>query len=98
MKKGIGFVICLALVILCAAALADVKINETNFPDEIFRNIVKSFDKDKNNKLSEAEIANVQQVYVYSQSIKSLKGVEYFTLLKELYCSRNQLTSLSGCK
>ncbi len=77
---------------------ADVAINETNFPDEIFRNIVKSFDKDKNNKLSEAEIANVQQVYVYSQSIKSLKGVEYFTLLKELYCSRNQLTSLDISK
>ena len=36
MKKP-GLLLCLLLVFICAAALADVEINETNFPDAAFR-------------------------------------------------------------
>ena len=38
---------------------ASVKINATNFPDSVFRTYVKTFDKDKNNVLSSAEISAV---------------------------------------
>ena len=98
MKKGIGFVICLALVILCAAALADVKINETNFPDDQFREAVKRADKNKDGSLSENETARVTGLYLQYRSISDLKGLEYFTALTELYCENNQLTALDVSK
>lgn len=99
-KKITGF---LCSVIFCttiavgmpqmARAAEEIAINETNFPDEIFREyVISEFDKDKNNKLSEEEIANAQYINVDEKGIGSLEGVEYFTALTSLNCSSNQLT------
>ena len=95
MKKITGLFLGLLLVCLCAFALADVAINETNFPDEIFRYYVQlCFDKDYNDYLSSDEIAAAEELDVKQKSITSLKGVEYLTSLQFLYCSGNKLTVL----
>ena len=44
MKKTIGILVCILALLVCAGALADVMINETNFPDENFRRYITWFD------------------------------------------------------
>ena len=63
-----------------------------------------NFDADKNDKISLAEAETVEEIDVHGDydsenevgkgTIKSLKGIEYFTNLKQLNCSGNQLTAL----
>ncbi len=73
----------------------EIAIDETNFPDANFRSYVaENFDTDGNGALSTAEIAQVDEINVSERDIASLKGVEYFTALKWLYCYNNQLTTL----
>ncbi len=71
-----------------------ITINETNFPDENFRNWILLQDYGKDGVLTEAEIADVKIIDVSDKNIQSLKGIEYFTSLTELRCGGNQLTSL----
>ena len=73
-----------------------IAINATNFPDENFRTIVAGtdIDKDADGYLSDEEIAAVTRLIAMQKNITSLKGIEFFTALTELYCSNNQLTSL----
>ena len=93
--KKISLLACLALVMMCAAALADVAINEENFPDDVFRVYVAQFDTDGNGRFSTAETGNVTCIDVSGcESVSSLKGVEYFTALTQLYCDYNSLSSL----
>ena len=100
--------LCLALVLLLcllpaaaptAAADGDVAINETNFPDPNFRACVSNFDQNGNGVLSREEIAGVTAIDCAYCEITSLKGIEYFTSLKTLFCSYNQLKTLdlSAC-
>lgn len=77
---------------------ADVAIDAANFPDDAFRTYVKQFDLDQNGTLSENELASVDSIDVISNGTKSLKGIEYFTALKGLYCEGNQLTTLDVSK
>ena len=75
--------------------VAEVDINETNFPDEIFRTYVSNnIDKDHNGKLTYNELDVVEELNVAYMGIMSMKGVEYFTELKELICHNNELTAL----
>ena len=110
MQKHRGIWLALLLALLAAAVLAPVaamasepqgvEINETNFPDETFRQYVKvNFDKDGNDVLSPQEIAEVTEINVYNKSISDLTGIKYFTELETLMCYSNRLTSLdvSGC-
>ncbi len=71
-----------------------IEINETNFPDENFREYVAKFDTDGNSTLSDDEIAAVELIELDYSDISDLKGVEYFTALKRLYCENNQLKYL----
>ncbi len=41
------------------------------------------------------EVRKTKSIDVEGKSIKSLKGIEYFTVLKELNCSQNELGSLN---
>lgn len=77
-----------------------VDINDTNFPDAVFRDYVNSFDTSSDGKLSKEEIADVTEIIVSNKDIKSLEGIRIFKYLEELYCDRNSLTSLdvSGLK
>ena len=72
----------------------DVAINDTNFPDENFRNwiLVQSYGND--GVLTSKELASVRNINVSNKNIQSLKGIEYFYALMYLDCCTNQLTSL----
>lgn len=104
-KKRILSIVMALLVILMALpittyAAGEVAINEVNFPDYVFRSYVVEFiDKDKNMTLSAEEIAAVQTWdYFDHDTTTTLKGIEFFTALKKLNCSKNKLTSLDLSK
>ena len=93
---------CMVLTLLPTAALAadDVAINDTNFPDEKFREYVKTeFDEDSNNSLSADEIAKAKDIHPANMGISSLAGVEHFTNLEKLDVQYNEeLTTLDVSK
>ena len=77
----------------------DVAINETNFPDENFRNYILGMSYGKDGRLSAGEIDDITYMSIpYRSNIQSLKGIEYFTALTRLECSYNQLTNLDVSK
>ena len=79
-------------------------INETNFPDPIFRAYVINKLDDGDGYLTDQEIAAVTEInvsYNYKdvstneyKNIATLQGIEHFTALTTLKCSRCSLTSL----
>ena len=88
-----------------------MKIDETNFPDEAFRNYLLNakfyestvkFDKDGNGIFSEEErnaITSIGLTNGYNeQKVASLDGIEHFPNLKLLSCSYNNLSSLDVSK
>lgn len=73
---------------------ASVKINSTNFPDQAFRNyLLNCVDYDQNKSLDAEELAE-EEMFLADYGIKNLKGISYFTGLRLLDVSGNQLTSL----
>ena len=92
-----------SIVELDEPVVGGIAINETNFPDENFRNWILSQSYGNDGVLTEAEINDVTEIDVsvtYSSlgTISSLKGIEYFTALKYLSCENNQLTTLDVSK
>ena len=81
-------------VTICKA----IAINEANFPDEDFRKWVIAQKYGADSILTKTEIAAVTKISVSWGSAASLKGIEYFTALKELDCHNNQLASLDVSK
>ena len=75
-----------------------IAINETNFPDENFRNWILSQEYGQDGVLTDAEIAEVTFIAIYEKNVQSLQGIEFFTALESLQCMRNQLTSLDVSK
>lgn len=76
-----------------------IAIDAVNFPDANFRSIVtENYDTDKDGNLSDTEIAAVEEIDCDAKEISNLKGIEYFTALKVLLCSQNQLTALDVSK
>ena len=74
---------------------SSVTINDTNFPDAIFRNYVsETLDTVQDGILSADEISAVTQINVSNKSIADLTGIEVFEYLEKLYCWNNSLTSL----
>ena len=73
------------------AAAQDVEINETNFPDAKFREYVKEFDENRDEKLSQEEIKSVTRIDTSVNSPKNFKGIEYFTEIKSFYTSHNAI-------
>lgn len=77
----------------------DVAIDATTFPDANFRSYVKTnFDTDKDGSLSVEEISNITSISLHKKNISALKGIEYFTELRELFCRSNNLTELDLSK
>ncbi|MFR5243443.1 MAG: hypothetical protein ACLTFJ_01270 [Clostridium sp.] len=90
-------VLCMMLWVAPVTALADasdIAIDETNFPDEKFREIVKTFDTDSNDILSKTERDNVTKIECNNKGIQSLEGIAYFEKLDSLKCTDNELTTL----
>ena len=76
-----------------------IAIDGTNFPDGNFCSYVLSnCDTDEDTYLSTPEIEAVAEIDVWNKSIANLKGIEYFTALRELYCTDNRLTALNVSK
>ena len=76
-------------------AIPGVEINETNFPDPVFRQyLAKNFDKNKDGRLSDKESAAVKDLYLGELGISDLTGIEYFKNLSSLWCYDNNLTTL----
>ena len=104
--KGLKTLGCLLALLLAAVILfpsaaqaAEISINSTNFPDAGFRAYVKKkFDKNKDGKLSAAEIKKVEEIVYCNKGCTSLKGIEHFTSLLWLDCSDNKLTKLDISK
>ena len=87
------------MTIAAAQIPSGIAVNATNFPDAVFRSYVsENFDTDSNGVLSETEIAKATRIEVEEKGISSLKGIEYFTGLHNLYCRHNQLTALDVSK
>ena len=94
----LGLVMVLGLMPSVAfAGEGEVEINETNFPDSVFRTYIeKNCDKDGDKALSESEIADATNFYFYSWTgkIGSLKGIEHFTALESLSFSGHNVTEV----
>ena len=73
----------------------DVMINETTFPDEIFRNWVLSQEYGADGILTNEELDHVTSIDISRLGIQYLMGIEYFTALKELNCMTNNLSMLN---
>ena len=72
-----------------------VAIDETHFPDAVFRQYVTdNFDIDANELLSAEEIKEVTEIKVSNKGISDLTGIEHFKKLKKLQCDNNKLTTL----
>ena len=74
-----------------------IAIDETNFPDETFREyVMKNVDsEDPIGVLTDDEIASRHYMDLDGLGIKTLKGIEYFTELQALYCSSNPISDLN---
>ena len=89
-----------ALEVNKEAGIAEVIINETNFPDEIFREYVEmNFDNNSDGLLSISEIEQTTIIAVADKGIIDLEGIEYFIMLEVLECYNNQISTLdiSAC-
>lgn len=78
---------------------AGLEINASNFPDENFRSWLLEQEYGTDGVLTDEEIAGIQSISLFNNGIHSLKGIEHFTALTDLYCTLNDLDSLdvSGC-
>lgn len=75
-----------------------IEISEENFPDMNFRNFLLSQDYVHGGAIDSTEILNITQLIIDSKGISSLQGIEFFTALKSLNCSFNQLMLLDVSK
>lgn len=71
-----------------------ILINEENFPDENFRNVLLELEEGKDGFFTTVELAGITALNCQNKGIKDLTGINYFTALEELNCSANELTSL----
>ena len=92
-------VVATAMMLMPSCSDGNVKINEKNFPDESFRACLLEQDYGQDGQLTAQEIAGIERIDAEEMGICSLKGIEFFTSLKDLRCWGNQLTELdlSGC-
>ena len=74
-----------------------VEINETNFPDPVFREYLLYYQNDGNGYLKES-VKNMDELDLSYMDIKDLTGIEYFSGIDELDCSHCLLTKLDLSK
>ena len=81
-----------------------IAINETNFPDDVFRTwVAENCDKapeggEKDGYLDDDEIAAQEIIGINNKNIEDLKGIEYFTAATMLMCDGNKLQTLDVSK
>jgi hypothetical protein len=92
---------CIAAIIgsiaLALPAKASVELNETNFPDSIFRIYIEGLTGvSLYDTISDAQLASVDSIDCIALNISDITGVQYFTKLSYLCCEYNSLTSITG--
>ncbi len=95
------FLLCGVFVLLQNKVLAEdeVRIDESHFPDEIFRGYVRSnFDTDEDGILSLKEREAVTWIDLVATGVSDMSGIEYFPMLETLRVNDNCLTSLDLTK
>ena len=95
---GKTFILCLTLFDGVMQTNAGLEINETAFPDENFRSWVLAQPYGADGVLTDEEIECVWEMHVNKRDIQNIKGIEFFTELRVLYCSALQLTELDVSK
>ncbi len=71
-----------------------VEINETNFPDEHFRQwLAENIDQEKDGVLSH-ELTDTKELIINEEEIKSLEGITFFKNLEKLDVQKNALKEL----
>ena len=99
MKKLLLLHLLLAMFLGAQTVKASVVLNEANFPDANFRAYIsEKTGVSVGGTISDVALGRVDYINVNEKGISSLKGVEYFTWLKVLMCSDNQLTTLDVTK
>ena len=66
-------------------------INKNNFPDDSFRNYIKTYKAGGRDVLTVEEQRKVESIEVKGWNISNLKGIEAFPNLKELNCENNSI-------
>ena len=99
-----GIMLCLTLLLGCiplsqafaadSGTSTDIEINETNFPDPAFLDVVKALPGADDGVFTEDEIAAIWWINGTNKGIEDLTGIEYFTALTRLNLSDNNLTAL----
>ena len=83
-----------------ANTVEEIKIDNVNFPDAIFRKRIIYYDTDKNGYLSSDELTKITSIYFdggdsnLERNIASLKGIEYLTDLKAIHLHETNITNL----
>lgn len=80
------------------AEQTEILIDEEHFPDDVFRDVLKKFDKDDSEGFNVNEIATITEIDVIGKGISNLTGISYFTALTTLQCDNNVLTTLDVSK
>lgn len=105
-KKRFMYAIFIFLYSLCmngninAKTVEEIKIDNVNFPDAIFRERVSYYDTDKNGYLSGSELTKITSIYFdggdnnFERNVASLKGIEYLTDLKSIDLHETNITRL----
>ena len=76
-----------------------IEINDSNFPDEAFRNLLLRRSYGVDGILTATEISKIEYLYIgWGSRIASLIGIEHFTALTSLDCDLNHLTALDVSK
>ncbi len=68
--------------------------DEVEFPDPVFRHYLDSIDMRDDDIITDEEFLSQQLIDLSNKGINSLKGIGYFTTLRELVCNNNNLDSL----
>lgn len=72
-----------------------IAIDETNFPDSVFRQqLFENYKFAKDGILTDEEIRSTTELIFRYDFIENMKGIEYFTALEKLWCNDNELTEL----
>ena len=81
-----------------AFAAGNIAINDTNFPDETFRDWILSQYYGSDGVLTQSEIKDIKEINLSFSSVKDFKGIEYFTALEKFNCQNNWAERLDVSK
>ncbi|MGQ4186520.1 immunoglobulin-like domain-containing protein [Blautia sp. GBKS_5] len=71
-----------------------IKIDETNFPDAVFRAELEKKSYGEDGVLTPEEISKIDRLNINNPKITSLQGIQYFTELTSIYIANTKITNL----